>query len=475
MRESILESFARLAVLDLHGSLKLKERAPDGGIDQNVFDIEPGVAVSLGVAAKHSTAAITHASLFGTRESKYAELTRTSVTTTSFEPIVPSGPFILFRPQQEDLAAEWNGWPRIVEAMPLNAVGIVTGRDAFAIDEDRKALADRIRTFCDSKLTDAEVRARFDIRDAGGYVLAKRRPVVKGTDAAEHLKRVHYRPFDHRWVAYSRGFLTADQRGVMKHLLAETNIALLVGRAGQVIDSGEWNLVFVSREPTEFNLYRRGGNNVFPLALNEDEGDLELSAGARPNFSPAFLKAIASSLELQLGVGGLPAGLTPEDIFHYAYAVFHSPGYRSRYAEFLKIDFPRLPLTGNLELFRALARLGGELTALHLLESPKLAQPITEFIGDRHPEVEKISWSKNTVWIDKAQTTGFQGVREDVWNFHIGGYQVCEKWLKDRKGRPLTKDDLAHYQKIVVALTETIRLMAEVDQVIEQHGGWPMK
>jgi predicted helicase len=169
------------------------------------------------------------------------------------------------------------------------------------------------------------------------------------------------------------------------------------------------------------------------------------------------------------------AGLTPEDIFHYAYAVFHSPGYRSRYAEFLKIDFPRLPLTGNLELFRALARLGGELTALHLLESPKLAHPITEFIGGRHPEVEKISWSRHTVWVDKAQTTGFQGVREDVWNFHIGGYQVCEKWLKDRKGRTLTKDDLAHYQKIIVALSETIRLMKEIDAVIEKAGGWPLK
>lgn len=169
----------------------------------------------------------------------------------------------------------------------------------------------------------------------------------------------------------------------------------------------------------------------------------------------------------------MPRGLTPEDIFHYAYAVFHSPGYRSRYAEFLKIDFPRLPLTGNLELFRALARLGGELTALHLLESPKLDKPITEFIGGRNPEVEKVSWSKNTVWVDKAQTIGFRGVREAVWNFHIGGYQVCEKWLKDRKGRTLTKDDIAHYHKIVVALTETIRLMAEIDQVIEKHGGWP--
>jgi len=163
----------------------------------------------------------------------------------------------------------------------------------------------------------------------------------------------------------------------------------------------------------------------------------------------------------------------PEDIFNYIYAVFHSPGYRSRYAEFLKIDFPRLPLTKNFELFGTLAKLGGELVALHLLESPQLAKPTTTLIGGRTPEVEKASWSNNTVWLDKKQTVGFKGVREEVWNFHVGGYQVCEKWLKDRKGRRLSADDIAHYQKIVVALSETIRLMEEIDKVIETHGGWP--
>jgi len=137
------------------------------------------------------------------------------------------------------------------------------------------------------------------------------------------------------------------------------------------------------------------------------------------------------------------------------------------------IDFPRLPLTSSLGVFRELARLGGELVALHLLESPKLDRPITEFIGGRNPEVEKVSWSKNTVWLDKAQTTGFKGVREDVWNFHIGGYQVCQKWLKDRKGRRLSAEDIKHYHKIVVALNETIRIMGEIDKVIDQHGGWP--
>jgi predicted helicase len=162
-------------------------------------------------------------------------------------------------------------------------------------------------------------------------------------------------------------------------------------------------------------------------------------------------------------------------VLHYFYAILWSPEYRKRYGALLSADFPRLPLTGNLNLFRELAHLGGELVSLHILEAPKLDKPITELRGGRNLEVEKVSWSKNTVWLDKDQTIGFKGVREDVWNFHIGGYQVCEKWLKDRKGRVLTKDDLAHYQKIVVALSETIRLMAEIDALIEKHGGWPLK
>lgn len=124
-------------------------------------------------------------------------------------------------------------------------------------------------------------------------------------------------------------------------------------------------------------------------------------------------------------------------------------------------------------MFRELANLGGELVGLHLMESPRLEKHLTKFVGGRKSEVEKVSWSDNTVWIDKGQSVGFQGVREEVWNFHIGGYQVCQKWLKDRKGRTLSADDLDHYHKIVVALSETIRLMAEIDKVIDKHGGWP--
>ena len=161
------------------------------------------------------------------------------------------------------------------------------------------------------------------------------------------------------------------------------------------------------------------------------------------------------------------------DVLRYALAVMNAPSYEALFRSQLKRDWPRLPLTADLELFLALARLGGELVALQLLKSPKLDKVLTSYIGPKNPEVEKVSHSGDTVWLDKARTCGFSGVHEIVWNFYVGGYQVCEKWLKDRKGRTLWKDDIVHYQKIVVALEETIRLMKEIDEVIEKHGGWP--
>jgi hypothetical protein len=229
---------------------------------------------------------------------------------------------------------------------------------------------------------------------------------------------------------------------------------------------------------------------IFPLLVREEALELNFREtktdipSRRPNFSHAFINNFGNALNLPLSQPhGLPIGLSPEDILHYIYTVFHSPSYRSRYAEFLKIDFPRLPLTGSIELFRALASLGNELVSLHLLESPKLANTITRFSGANRT-VGKVGWTPDnggTVWIDgkgtskafQAGASGFHPVPEAVWNFHIGGYQVCEKWLKDRKGRALTDDDLAHYHKIVIALTETIRLMSEIDATITTHGGWP--
>ncbi|MHA1887950.1 MAG: type ISP restriction/modification enzyme, partial [Promethearchaeota archaeon] len=186
-----------------------------------------------------------------------------------------------------------------------------------------------------------------------------------------------------------------------------------------------------------------------------------------PNLNPELIKSLTETC------GKEP---TPEEIFYYIYAVLYSPTYRTRYEEFLKIDFPRIPLTSDKNLFETLSRLGSELVSLHLMESPELDDLITEFRGGGDNVVAAIgknSYKDGRLKINKTQY--FEGIPEEVYNFHIGGYQVCQKWLKDRKGRALSEEDILHYQKIVVALNETIRIMKEIDEAIDGYGGWPIR
>lgn len=300
----------------------------------------------------------------------------------------------------------------------------------------------------------------------------------------------------------------------MRHMLQGTNLALTVGRAGQVIDSAQWNIVFVSHYITEFNLYRRGGNNLFPLylyldadkAIKEDMEQVqtwpEEKDGRRPNLDHRLVDEFAAKLKLTFvsdGQGDLKSTFGPEDVLHYIYALLHSPTYRNRYTEFLKLDFPRVSLTSDKELFCQLCEFGSELVALHLLESPLLVSSnfITRYgvrgdnlvekghpkylaPGEPEPGTGK-PVAEGRVYISKGkpkenkQGQYFEGVPPEVWEFYVGGYQVCEKWLKDRRGRTLSHDDLTHYQKVVLALQETIRLMDQIDQAIESHGGWPVK
>jgi predicted helicase len=214
---------------------------------------------------------------------------------------------------------------------------------------------------------------------------------------------------------------------------------------------------------------------MFPLYLYPAEGEMQFEEGKRhANLSSEFIKAISEKLGLKFiedGKGDLKETFGPEDIFHYVYAVFHSPTYRARYAEFMKIDFPRLPLTSDKKLFKALAEKGAELVALHLMESPLLSSFITTYPVEGSHEVEKVQYVENDKRVHINKTQYFGNVPKEVWEFHVGGYQVAQKWLKDRKGRKLTVDDINHYQKVIVALRETIHLMAEIDSLIPS---WPL-
>jgi predicted helicase len=288
---------------------------------------------------------------------------------------------------------------------------------------------------------------------------------------SSYYTQILYRPFNCRHIFFHPSVVWRPRLDVMSQL-QRPNVALITTRQTRdPFGALATNMIVGHKSVAAYDI-----NSVFPLYDYPDTRTRAVgeSSDRKSNFTFQFLSRVAGALHLrQDSEDGSPQGLSPEDLFNYIYAVLHSPTYRERYAEFLKIEFPRIPLIDSLDLFRALAKLGGELVTLHLMESKRLDKHTTTFVGPASPEVEKVSWAKNTVWLDKKLTRGFRGVPESVWNFHIGGYQVCEKWLKDRKGRTLSKDDLEHYHRIVVALSETIRLMAEIDKTIDAHGGWP--
>ena len=197
----------------------------------------------------------------------------------------------------------------------------------------------------------------------------------------------------------------------------------------------------------------------------------------RPNISGEFLKALAAKLQCltQEPEFESPVGISPEDIFHYIYAVFYAPTYQARYSEFLNKNFPRVPLTANLDLFRSLASKGRELVALHLLkteDAPQSNNPITTFPIAGTDEVLRVRYVPDKQRVEINDDQYFSEVPPEIWEFTVGGYQVLEKWLKDRKGRVLSNDDIQHWQRVVVDLGETRRLMAEIDALIPE---WPMQ
>jgi hypothetical protein len=474
MRETLIQAFPISIFLNLHGNTKRKEIPPHNVANENVFDIMQGVSISLMVKpVKKINTAIHYCDVWGTREDKYETLNRSKCRIGGVMLNPTSDRFFLV--EKDFLGAdEYDVWPSIKSVFPLHSLGIETSRDDFAVAFEKSTIVDRVSDLC-STATDVAIRDKYGLDDKRDWTLPDARRILREIpDILPLIRCVQYRPYDVRFVCYFDAIVTWPRHEVLDNLL-QNNLALICVRNSR--EDSTSNFYCARHIADKAVISSRDNATIFPLHRLDsgDSGSLFSRSGTNTshNFSLGFLKSLVACLGEPAQGDSLPAGLTPEDILHYIYAVFHSPGYRSRYAEFLKIDFPRLPLTWKLELFRALAQLGGELVALHLLESPTLNQRMTELIGSRNPEVEKPAWSKDTVWVDKRQTTGFVGVPEAVWSFHIGGYQVCHKWLKDRKGRTLSDEDIAHYHKIVVSLNETIRLMQEIDAVIDQHGGWP--
>ena len=506
MRWSLMQSFRRIRVLDLHGNLKKKEAPPGGGRDVNVFDIQQGVAIGLFTKAAAASRCVCHADLWGEREQKYRWLWEHGSADTELVQLEPGRPFHLFEPFDDAGTGAYYSWPAINEVMAVNVTGIVTARDAFVIDFDREALRDRIADLRSKSLSDDAIRKKYFVGkgskkyppgDSRGWKLPEARWMVREDDQwDDRYAPVLYRPFDIREMYYVPWMVDWPRTEVMPHMLVQENYAIITARSNKFPQP---NHFFCSRTIVETKCGEASTQSAtFPLYLYPGVGKAAGSLfsrwakgkdGRTPNLDSGFVEQIVFATELRFvsdGRGDLWKTLGPEDVLAWIYAVFHSLRYRERYHAHLKLDFPRVPLPGSTELFRKLAEAGHVLLVLHVLDSPKLGKPITTYTGPKNLEVGRIGWSNGTVWLDagktnareghratKPGTIGFQGVPEEVWDFRIGGYQVCHKWLKDRKGCTLSDEDVAHYQKIVVALNETIRIMAEIDEVIEAQGGWP--
>ena len=494
MRQSLMTTFDEIRLLDLHGNTKKHERAPGDEPDENVFDIQQGVAISIFV--KHADSddsddgptRVLHADLWGERETengggKYEWLSGNDIATTDWTPLEPKEPHYLFVPRDEALADEYNeGW-KLTDVLPVNSVGIATARDKLAIqwtaDDMRRVAADF------AALTEPAARERYRLgRDTGDWkVLLAQADVHAHPDAETATVPILYRPFDARYTYYtgqSRGFICRPRQQIMRHMLAGTNIGLSTTRGTEI--AGGWEHVFVSRYLTQLHtVSSKEVNYLFPLYIYPPEGDaLELGIANRTsNLDPTFIEELAAATGLRFitdGTGDLNATFGPEDVFRYIYAVLHSPEYRRRYADFLKSDFPLIPLPRNGMLFAELARLGANLTSLHLMEADGADLPAFNVEG--HDRVERVHYTAPSddapghVWFNGEQH--FEGISPETWALTIGGYRPAQKWLQDRKGRTLSFDDIDWYQRVCAALAETPRVMLRIDEAIAAQGGWPL-
>ena len=387
-------------------------------------------------------------------------------------------------PSKEDLRLEYEKWFKLPEIFPINGVGVITERDSIVIDFHKKDLINKIAEFASPSITDDVLRLKYIGNKKGKYppgdtcdwkLSDARKKLQSEQNISECIQPLLYRPFDLRPLFYANYMEDWSRYAVMQHLLSGENIGLCSNK--ETLD--DFSHVFCSRnlinactifEKTKKKTY------FFPLYLYPKECEKQLEKQRQHNLNPKIIKLISEKLGLKFiadGKGESQSTLGPEDIFNYAYAIFNSHTYNSRYWEYLKIDYPRLPLTSDKSLFELLVKKGEALVALHLMESTELNTPITKYEGSGEHEVDKIRYvTKNQrVYINDAQY--FEGVSPEVWNFHIGGFQVCKNWLKDHGGRRLSIDDIKHYHKIIVVLNGTIRLVKEIDKLIEGQGGWP--
>ena len=469
MRWCLLQAFDEIYTFDLHGNSKKKETAPDGGKDENVFDIMQGVSINIFVKKKQndvqndsschsrldrespsSLAKVYHYEIFGKRFEKYAFLANTPFKDIYWKKLNPQSPQYFLVPKSEVGKEEYEKGFAVNELFSVNSTGVLTANDnlnvSFSIDEHR------------SKLFDLQTMPELDWRKKYNRAKDARDWTYNGAkiDSNKYGQIITYayRPLDNRYTFYtgnSKGLYTNPRKEVMRHIADCNNICMDVCRFSA---TDKWTLVFITKfiiDDSFVSNKTKERGYVFPLYLYPKECEVNLGETRKPNLDEKIWSKIDKNVKLKT---------TPEQVFDYIYGVLHTPSYREKYKEFLKIDFPRIPYPENNGEFERIVAIGNKLRKLHLME--EIPPQTTSFDIEGNNIVTEVRFETEKVYINKTQY--FANVPELAWNFYIGGYQPAQKWLKDRKNRTLTYDDISHYRKIIAILIETHKLMQKLDE-----------
>ncbi|MCL2294228.1 MAG: N-6 DNA methylase [Spirochaetes bacterium] len=432
MRWNLLKTFDIIYTIDLHGNAKKKEVSPDGSPDQNVFDIMQGVSINIfvktGQKKKNELAKVYHSDLYGKRETKYEYLQNNSLKNTKWQQLEFSDDNYFFVPKNFEDQKEYEKGLTINELFPVNSVGIVTAKDSILIKDTKEELIKSVESFYNIKADE------------------------------NHICQISYRPFEDKYLYYDTKLVERSREKVMQHFAKENNLAINLCKQFKTGETYQHILIsnkiiescYVSNRTSEIT-------STFPLYLYPEKDELQGNDKDTERF-PNLNPEIVAEIEKQLG-----RAIEPLELFDYIYTVLHSPKYREKYKEFLKIDFPRVPYPKNDKLFKKLEELGGQLRKLHLLEDVKIIKDLASYPVDGTNEITKIQFADNKVFINETQF--FDNVPLLAWEFYIGGYQPAQKWLKDRKSRTLNFEDILHYQKIIHVLKSTFEIMQEIDQV----------
>ncbi|MDR0768334.1 MAG: hypothetical protein LBE71_00235 [Dysgonamonadaceae bacterium] len=436
-------------------------------------------------------AQVFHFDLYGKREEKYNFLNENTLSSIDWLGIQPAAPNYFFVPKDFSLQTEYEKGFKINELFNMSGVGICSKRDGTAFQFEKHKIESILNDFKNLKVE--QLKQKYDTEKSESRdkqtVLAKNNVLNFGIKQ-EYIQKASYRPFDIRWTYFtekSKGFLAYPVYNLMQHFTKGENIGLVIAKQ---CDS-DWRYVFITENIADLNLTataaKFGGGYIFPLYQWKTFTNSQQPTAQKTIETVNLNKTVADKISKITGLQFMQLNTEildfdayagevyvktkhTEKLFDYIYAVLHSPSYRERYKEFLKIDFPRIPYPENVEQFERLAAIGERLRKLHLMEDVAVSQNTANFpisgtnkIENSFPEKSN-DYRDNKVWINNTQY--FDNVPQAAWEFYIGGYQPAQKWLKDRKGRKLDYDDVQHYQKMIAVLCETERIMKEISMLL---------